>query len=85
MAFKIFKFSATWCQPCKSLAATLSTIETKPEIVEIDIDQDMDTSMKYKVRSVPTLVKVDAEGNEISRKVGAMAKSDLEVWLNNES
>lgn len=79
---KVYKFSASWCGPCKQLSALLETIEAKPEIVEIDIDQDSDKARMFQIRGVPTMVMVDENEKEIRRVVGIQPKSKLEVWLN---
>lgn len=79
---KVYKFSASWCQPCKQLAALLETIQTKPEIVDIDIDQDPDKARVFQVRGVPTMVVVDKNDRELRRVVGVQTKSKLEEWLN---
>ena len=50
---EVLKFSATWCGPCRVLAQTLKDVEG---ITNIDIEKDQETSRKYGIRSVPTLV-----------------------------
>lgn len=79
---KVYKFSASWCGPCKQLSTLLETIETKPEIVEIDIDQESDKARMFQIRGVPTMVMVDENDKEIRRIVGIQPKSKLEEWLN---
>lgn len=81
---KVYKFSASWCNPCKQLSALLETVETKTEIVEIDIDQDSDKAMMFQIRGVPTMVMVDENDKEIRRLVGAQTKTKLEQWLSNQ-
>lgn len=78
---KLIKFSASWCQPCKTLANLLSTVDLPCDIEEIDIDADHDTPAKFMVRGVPTLVAVDDSGNEIDRMVGATSAQALSNWL----
>jgi thioredoxin 1 len=76
----VLKFSAGWCQPCKMLSKTLESIDYE-DISNIDIDERPDLAQKYKVRGVPTLIKVDKEGVEVSRVVGAQTQAKLEEWL----
>ena len=78
---KVYKFSASWCGPCKQLSTLLETIQTKPEIVEIDIDQESDKARMFQIRGVPTMVMVDENDKEIRRVVGIQPKSKLEEWL----
>lgn len=56
---KLIKFYATWCGPCKSLTAMLEDMDLPYEVQEVDIDKDMDTALKFGVRSVPTLLLVN--------------------------
>lgn len=81
---KVFKFSASWCQPCKDMTRALSQIETQAEIVELDIDlpENKDLTRKHEIRSVPTLVMIDDSGNQVKRLVGMKPKQELENWLN---
>jgi thioredoxin 1 len=67
---KVLKFYATWCGPCKAMSMILNGMDNLPEIEEIDIDANSDMSTEYKIRSVPTLVKLDDDGNEVDRYTG---------------
>jgi thiol:disulfide interchange protein len=51
-------------------------------IHKVNIDNDMEKSTHYGVRSVPTLIKVDQQNNEISRLVGNKSKEDILNWYN---
>lgn len=77
---KVLKFAASWCEPCKMLSKTFESIETKHEVVEIDIDENQDLAIKYGIRGVPTLVLVDGE-TEVKRKSGMMMQKDLLEFL----
>ena len=79
---KIYKFSATWCGPCKMLAKTLQNVNTEIEIEEVDVDQNGGLAQQYKVRGVPTLVMIE-DGIELKRVVGVKSKEELENWINN--
>jgi thioredoxin-like negative regulator of GroEL len=79
---KVYKFSASWCQPCKQLSALLETIQTNAEIVEVDIDENSDKARMFQVRGVPTMVVVDENEKELRRVVGIQPKAKLEEWLN---
>lgn len=79
---KIIRFTASWCQPCKMLAKMLEDIENKPTIEVIDIDQDSDSAIKFGIRGVPTLVKLDENGNVVERMVGMSTQPALEKFLN---
>lgn len=79
---KVLRFTATWCQPCKSLEAMLNTTETKTVINKIDIDEDTETPITFGVRSVPTMVKLDEHDNVIARITGVPSKEKLMEFLN---
>ena len=71
---KVLKFEASWCSPCKMLKEVIKNIETDVVIESVDIDENQDLALKYNIRSVPTCVIVDDEGNEVSRHIGMMSK-----------
>lgn len=79
---KVLRFTAGWCQPCKMLAKNLEGISVGFPIEVIDIDDTTDTAMVYGVRSVPTMIMIGDDGQELKRHVGVMQKQDLENWLN---
>ena len=76
---KIYKFSATWCGPCKMLSKTLATIESPIQIEEVNIDENVELTQQYKVRGVPTLILVE-DDKEIKRKVGVMSAEEFLQW-----
>ena len=78
----LYKFSATWCQPCKQLSKVLDEVDTSNyAVIEIDIDNDPVKTASYRVRGVPTLVIVDENALEVNRKTGALTKLQLEQFL----
>lgn len=78
---KIIRFTASWCAPCKMLAATLEDIKTDTPIEVVDIDENMELAKQFGVRGVPTLVMVDGD-KEIARSVGMKNQKELEDWIN---
>mgnify|MGYP006296402319 CR=1 FL=1 len=78
---RVIKFSASWCNPCKTLAKTLEEVKTDIPIESYDIDDNEQYAKEFNIRSVPTLIMMD-ENVEVKRKSGAMGKAELEVWLN---
>tara|TARA_B100000768_G_scaffold165765_1_gene168577 strand:- start:689 stop:931 length:243 start_codon:yes stop_codon:yes gene_type:complete len=77
---KIYYFSADWCGPCKALGPTMEKSGLPYQKVNVDSDQDLST--KYGIRSIPTLVKVDNNGNEISRITGNKPMAEIKNWYN---
>jgi len=76
---RILRFTASWCQPCKTLAANLERAEVKLPIEVIDIDVEEDIANQYGIRSVPTLVMLD-ENIEVKRNVGVKTPKLLKEW-----
>ena len=79
---KLIRFTASWCQPCKALASILEEINTNIPIEVVDIDAQQDIAIEYGIRGVPTLVKVDENGNVTGRMVGVKAKNLVEEFIN---
>ena len=77
---KVIKFSASWCNPCKSMTKQLKSIETYKEVQEVDIDTEIDEVKKYSIRGIPCLVAVDANG-EVSRLQGSKSAPELQEWF----
>ena len=79
---KILYFTASWCGPCKALAPRMEKLSSQINYQKIDIDSNQDLSMKYGIRSVPSLVLVDENGNEINRIVGAQPDESILNFYN---
>jgi len=78
---RILRFTASWCQPCKSMAMMLEEINADIPVEVIDIDVHSEIAMEYGIRSVPTLVMKD--GNiEVKRMTGVKTKEKLTEWIN---
>jgi thioredoxin-like negative regulator of GroEL len=74
---EILKFYSDTCGPCKVLSKRIKEAEIK--VKEVNIEDDDDLINKYKIRSVPTLVKID-NGVEIGRFTGVMTVDQLKTW-----
>lgn len=80
----IYKYEASWCQPCSMLQSTIERLEETGKIpeskytkVDIDTPEGMELAHKYMVRSVPTLIKIDDSGFEVARRTGVPQDDDL--------
>ena len=78
-------FWAEWCPPCKAIAPILEDLSGemagKVKIAKLNIEESPLAPTKYGVRSIPTLI-VFKNGEIVAQNVGAMAKPDLQKWLN---
>jgi thioredoxin 1 len=78
---KLWDFWATWCPPCKEMKPAIEALQQeyagRIEIRSIDVDQDKELAQKFGVEAIPTLVFLDAKGNELSRIVGLVPKDTI--------
>lgn len=65
MSFKILKFSAEWCGPCKEIRQPLLTMIEQANLTsyfhEIDADDHDDLIALYQVKALPTLIIVEED------------------------
>ena len=68
-------FWATWCGPCKMIAPVIEQLagqyEGKVIVGKVDVSQEPELAREYGVMSIPNVV-ILKDGQEVSRKVGAM-------------
>lgn len=70
MGYRILKFGANWCGPCKVLNKKLEEF-TDCEVIKYDVDEvDEELLEKFRIRNIPVTVLVDENDEEIQRWVG---------------
>lgn len=80
----LLDFSATWCGPCKQLEPIVEQIaeeyQGRLKVGAIDVEESPDTSVRYGVLSVPTLILIK-NGELRDQFVGVMPKAKLTDWV----
>ena len=78
---QILYFTASWCGPCRILGPIMESIKGQVSYSKLDVDVEQDLAVKYKVRSVPTLVLVE-NGVEKNRLVGVHQSPEILKFYN---
>lgn len=78
---KVIRFTASWCQPCKTMKTMLEEIKPSLPFEVVDIDVHPEIAIEFGIRSVPTLIMMD-ELIEMKRTTGVKTKEQLTEWLN---
>ncbi|HEX8545617.1 MAG TPA: thioredoxin [Cytophagaceae bacterium] len=77
-------FWAEWCGPCKMIGPVVEELandyEGKAVIGKVDVDTNPNTSAKFGIRSIPTLLVIK-NGQIVEKQVGAVPKSVLSQKL----
>ncbi|NDW22959.1 MULTISPECIES: thioredoxin TrxA [Alteromonas] len=78
-------FWAEWCGPCKMIAPILEEVaiefDGKLTVGKLNVDENNETPPKYGIRGIPTLL-LFKNGNVAATKVGALSKTQLTEFLN---
>ena len=73
-------FWAEWCGPCRMVGPVVEELaneyEGKVIVGKVDVDANPQTSMKFGIRSIPTLL-VFKNGQIVDKQVGAVPKHVL--------
>jgi thioredoxin 1 len=76
----LIDFWAVWCGPCKIIAPVVEELaneyEGKVKIGKLDVDANQQASIKYGVRSIPTLL-IFKDGKVKDSIIGAVPKAQI--------
>ena len=76
----VVDFWATWCGPCRMIAPILDQLAEefagRVKITKLDVDANQSTSMRFQVRSIPTLLFFK-DGKLVDQLIGAVPKPAL--------
>ncbi len=77
----IIDFYADWCRPCKMIAPHLKAIQKeygeKLQVYKVNTDQQAKLANLFKIRSIPTVLFVPADGN-YKQIIGYRSKEQFE-------
>ena len=77
-------FWAEWCGPCRMVAPIIEQLaeeyDGKALIGKVNVDHNPEVSMKYGVRSIPTIL-IFKDGEIVEKHVGTATKATLEQKL----
>ena len=77
-------FWAEWCGPCKMLGPVLEEIAGnyagRIKFVKVNVDENPESPGTYGVRGIPSLM-LFKDGDLVANKVGALTKSQLAAFL----
>jgi thioredoxin 1 len=78
-------FWAPWCGPCRMLSPIIDQLaqefEGKAKICKVNSDEEQDLTIKYGVRSIPTMLFIK-DGEVVDQLIGANPKQALVDKLN---
>lgn len=77
-------FWAEWCGPCRMVGPIVEEIageyQGKAKIGKLNVDENPEISMKYGIRSIPSLL-IFKNGEVVDQIVGAVPKTQLKKQL----
>ncbi|MDX1477225.1 MAG: thioredoxin [Saprospiraceae bacterium] len=73
----VIDFWAEWCGPCRMISPIIEELaqeyDGKALIGKVNVDHNQEISMKYNVRSIPTVLFLK-NGEVVDKQVGATSK-----------
>ena len=80
----VVDFFANWCGPCRMLSPLLEecekTYEGKVKFVKVDVDENQDLAVKFKVMSIPNLI-IFKNGEVVDQHVGYMPIDEVKKFV----
>lgn len=81
----VVDFWAEWCGPCRLIGPVIDELATeygdKVAIGKVNVDENQEVSLKYGVRSIPTILIIK-DGEVVDKQVGVTTKAALQAKIN---
>jgi len=81
----VVDFWAEWCGPCRMITPIIEELakdfDGKATVGKLNVDSNPQVSMKYGVRSIPTIL-ILKDGEVVDKQVGVTTKQALEAKIN---
>ena len=76
----VVDFWAEWCGPCRMITPIIEDVAKEYDgsvnVGKVNVDHNGDVSMKYQVRSIPTILLIK-NGEIVDKHVGTISKAKL--------
>ncbi|TAF32305.1 MAG: thioredoxin [Cytophagales bacterium] len=80
-------FWAEWCGPCLQVSPVIEAVAEKYDgqaiVGKVNVDDNQQLSMKFGIRSIPTLM-IFKNGEMVERMVGLITQKSLEAKLESQ-
>ncbi len=77
----LYEFGARWCIPCKEMKEVMAALKKshgdQVEFRMVYVDEERPLFGQYHIVAIPTQVFLNAEGKEVDRHMGALAKEEV--------
>ncbi len=79
---KVIRISALWCMSCMIMYERTQALQEEFGIDFIDLDIDQDDVSNYNIeRTLPVLIFLDENNEEIGRLIGEISKKKLRKYV----
>lgn len=76
----VVDFWAEWCGPCRAITPIINELskeyDGKVTVGKVNVDENPEVSMKYNIRSIPTIL-ILKNGEVFEKQVGVTTKKKL--------